>query len=463
MGMRCSIVIPCYNGAELTRACIASLLEQDLPPTEILIVDNGSSDETAQLGELDATVRVIGLASNRGFAGGVNAGLREAIGDTALILNNDTQASPNLLRELHQVLCSDSNIGACAPLSNHVKGEAHLAIGQFGKQPEQRVELTAELQNSATALQDTDTLAGLCLLLRKSTLHEIGWFDERFGHGNFEDDDFCLRLRLRGYRLVIAQRAFLFHEGHATFHSMGLNLKEEMARRLTQFHDKWQRHPAGLATLAAMQCNYRLAAEAAQQARRIAPAWLDADWHIGRHLESHGEPQRAMQHLRAYLDLCPEHVEAQLTLALAMMATGMHEAAKRQLHRTLQRHRPTPKQEAHVSQRLGQLAYEAGHYQQAAEHLRTAIALKPDSGELYNWLGLCELGDQQLTAAATSFQKSCELGYSLAHTNLGICHARLGQINDAMLCFAEAVALLPNNPVARANYEAGVAACSATC
>jgi Tfp pilus assembly protein PilF len=143
------------------------------------------------------------------------------------------------------------------------------------------------------------------------------------------------------------------------------------------------------------------------------------------------------------------------------MGTGMHEAATRQLHCTLRRHRPTSKQQAHVSQRLGQLAYQAGHYQQAAEHLRTAIALNPDSGELYNWLGLCELGEQQPTEAATSFQKSCELGYSLAHTNLGICHARLGQLKDAVLCFEEAVALLPNNPVARANYEAGVAACSA--
>ena len=456
--MRCSVVIPCHNSVELTRACIASLLQQDLRPTEILIVDNGSSDDTPKLFEQDAIVRVIRLPQNLGFAGGVNAGLREAIGETILIVNNDTLAASNLLSELHRVLNSDANIGACAPVSNHVKGDAYLPVGDFGRSSVQRHELANELQATAIPVQDVDNLAGLCLLLRATTQREIGWFDERFGHGNYEDDDYCLRLRLHGYRLVIARRAFLHHEGHATFRSLGLDLKEQIAQRLTQFGTKWQRHPAGLATLAAIHGNFQLAALAAEQARRTAPLWPDADWHIGRYHECHGDAALAVQHLRTYLRHSNEHVEARLTLATALLRDGHGRASRRLLEGTLRRHRVTQSQERRLLLRLGQLAYEAKQFAAAATHFRNALEVDANNGELLNWLGLCQLADHHLPLATETFQAACDADYALAHTNLGICHTRLGQLDAAVACFARAVELLPNDAVVRANYDAGIAA-----
>jgi len=459
--MPCSVVIPCHNGEELTRACIESLLSQTTPPSEILIADNASTDQTAQLGDVHPTVRVIPLPENLGFAGGVNAGLAEAASETVLILNNDTLAAENLIEELHQVLASDSRLGACAPVSNHVKGDAHLQVGDLGKDPTQRRELSESLRATEPLLQDADTLAGLCLLVRRSTLGEIGWFDTRFGHGNYEDDDFCLRLRLRGYRLAIARRAFLHHEGHATFRALGLDLKDQIQKRLTQFREKWQPYAAGLATVAAIHGNHALAAEAAQSARRQSPLWLDADWHIGRHQELEGDAATAIRHLRAFLRHCPEHVEARLSLALALMRAGQPEAGRRVLEQTIARHRPTPKQERQLLRRLGQLAYEAGQYTSAAAHFRTALETEPDSGELYNWLGLCEMAGGDLTAACDSFAAACEHGFGLGHTNLGICQSRLGQLDQAMQSFEKAVVLLPNDPIAQANYQAGAAALAA--
>lgn len=456
--MRCSVVIPCHNGVELTRACIASLIEQDTPPLEILVVDNNSSDGTADLGALAPCVRVIRLDSNRGFAGGVNQGLLQASGDTILIVNNDTQAATNLLTELHGVLDCDSNIGACAPVSNHVKGDAHLMIGEFGRDPNNRSALADELQATAPLLQDADTLAGLCLLIRKSTLNKIGLFDERFGHGNYEDDDYCLRLRLHGYRLAIARRAFLHHEGHATFRALGLDLKEQIAQRLEQFRDKWLNHPAGRATVAGIHGNYALAAQAAEQAQRHAPLWLDADWHIGRHHERNGCAQQAIVHLRAFLRLCPEHVEARLALATALIRAGRYVEGQHMIDSTVRRNRLTLEQESVMLQRLGQLAYSEGQYQQAAQHMRTALETKPGSGELQNWIGLCELASEDVAAAATAFEAACESGYAMAYTNLGICHTQLGRLDTAVQCFKKAIQELPDDPVARANYEAGIAA-----
>lgn len=459
--MNCSVVIPCHNGDELTRACILSLLGQSAPPAEILIVDNASTDATAELGSIDASVRVIGLPDNLGFAGGVNAGLAAAAGDTVLVLNNDTLAADNLLSELHDVLQSDARIGACAPVSNHVKGDALLHVGDFGRDPDQRRELSDSLRASEPRLQDADTLAGLCLLMRRSTLAEIGSFDTRFGHGNYEDDDFCLRLRLRGYRLAIARRAFLHHEGHATFRALGLDLKTEIQKRLAQFRDKWLPYSAGLATIAAIHNNHALAAQAAAEAQRQFPQWIDADLHIGRHQERAGDAAAAIRHLRAFLRRCPEHVEARLTLGLALVRDGQSSAGHRVVEETVKVHRPTPAQEEHLLRRLGQLTYEGGQFLAAASHFRTALATKPDSGELHNWLGLCELANEDVAAAAASFTAACDHGFAMGHTNLGVCQSRLGDLDSAMQSFEKAVELLPNDPIARANYQAGAAACAA--
>src|SRR5688572_4265304 len=119
--MQCTVVIPCHNGVELTRACIASLLQQRCgAPAEILLVDNGSTDATPELGALGGPVRVLRQGRNLGFAGGVNAGIRAATQPLVLVLNNDTQAAPDLLTVLAGALASDARLGAVAPVSNYV-------------------------------------------------------------------------------------------------------------------------------------------------------------------------------------------------------------------------------------------------------------------------------------------------------------------------------------------------------
>ena len=456
--MTCSVVIPCFNGAALTRACIESLLQQSEPVHEILVVDNASSDATAQLAdEFGAPVTVLRQPENRGFAGGVNAGIAVATGDEVLILNNDTLAAGNLVSELRRALRAAPDIGAAAPVSNCVKGEALLAVGHLGKEPAQRQQLAAALSEAPVA-QDVDTLAGLCLLLRRSTLAEVGVFDERFGHGNYEDDDLCLRLRLRGYRLVIARRAFLHHEGHATFRSMGLDLGEELRKRLQQFHAKWHRHPAGLATLASLYGDARLAAAAAEEALRRCPDWLDATLHLGRYHEREGDAEAAVTHLSAFLSRCPEHVGAMLQLGLALLRCGRREEGRAQLDRTVARHRLTPAQTLGVFERLGQLALGRGEHAAALQHFSDAATEAPEHAEAHHGCGLALLALDRVGEARDAFRRACELGHALAHTNLGICRHRLGDESGAMASFTRAVELLPEDPVARSNYEAGLAA-----
>ncbi len=456
MGMRCSVIIPCYNGMDLTRACVASLVSQTgAHDLEILLVDNGSTDGTHRLDTMHASVRVLRQPRNLGFAGGVNAGIRAARHPLLLVLNNDTQAAPNLLDELWRGLDSDPRIGAIAPVSNHVKGPAMLPVGNLGRDPAARTELAHELATAATAaIQDVDTLAGLCLLLRRTTLDAVGLFDERFGHGNFEDDDLCLRLRLHGYRLVIARRAFLHHEGHATFRAMGLELAEQIQQRRAQFVNKWQHDPAGRATIAAMYGDLAGAAAAATEAQQCWPKWPEADWHRARQFAATGEAARAATHFAAVLRTCPRHSEAALELALQQLVAGDTGAAQRALDWTLRHcHLGVPDQ-VRLLRRLGEHSHQQRRWAEALANFRAALELAPSDGALHNWLGLCQLEMGNLDAAIDALDTAIEHGFALAHTNRGICRHRRGELESALADFEQAVLLLPNDRIARSNHHA---------
>mgnify|MGYP001492405561 CR=1 FL=1 len=453
--MRCSVVIPCHGGADLTRRCVASLLAQaDTTPSEIVLVDNASRDRTRDLVTLDPRVRVITLAENRGFAGGVGAGIRASRGDHVLVLNNDTQAAANLLAELRRALHSSPSIGAVAPVSNHVKGPARVAVGALGSEAAGRVAIAATLAAQPIAMQDVDTLAGLCLLVRRSTFDRVGLFDERFGHGNFEDDDLCLRLRLHGLRLVIARRAFLHHEGHATFRALGLDLRTEIERRRAQFVAKWRRDPAGRAVVAALAGDLLGAAAAATDARRVWPDWPDADWHLARRDAALGDHAAAARRLQTLLQRCPLHSDAALALTEALLRSGDGTAGRAQAARTAMAFHLDVAQQVRLLTALGEHDYTQQRPAAAAAHFTAALELQPDDASLQNWLGLCHLDTGDLTAAERAFETAAAAGYALAHTNLGICHHRRGDDDGAERCFERAVELLPADGTARRNLAA---------
>lgn len=452
--MQCSVVIPCHNGAALTRKCIQSLLGQDGgPPLEIVLVDNASTDDTPTLVHLHPSIRLLPQPRNLGFGAGTNAGIRASRGEQVLLLNNDTQSAPNLLAEMQRVLASSSTIGAVAPVSNHVKGPARIPVGGMGQDAAGRREIAAALQHDV-AIQDVDNLAGLCLLLQRTTLDRVGCFDERFGHGNFEDDDLCLRLRLHGCRLVIARRAFLHHEGHATFRALGMDLPTEIDRRRRQFVDKWQTDPAGRATIAAMQADPPADAAAAAAARRIWPSWPDAHWQLARHCTSIGDHAGAAEQLRNLLRLCPRHSDAARALGLALLAQGDIDRGCAQLLHAAQAFHFDADQLAGMLLELGRHELRRGRSDTATAHFRAASELRPHDGGLHNWIGVSQLDRGDLVAAERAFRAAIGAGFALAHTNLGICLHRQGRCGEARGNFARAVELLPDDVTARGNLAA---------
>jgi GT2 family glycosyltransferase/glycosyltransferase involved in cell wall biosynthesis/tetratricopeptide (TPR) repeat protein/SAM-dependent methyltransferase len=234
-----SIVMLTHNQLPFTRMCVDSIRRFTDEPYELIVVDNASTDGTHAYLDALAGVQVITNETNRGFPAAANQGIRAAKGEHILLLNNDTVATTGWLRRLLDALHSDAQVGLAGPCSNCVSGEQQIPVSydddltgldgfawDWGKK-------------HSGVREGTDRLVGFCLLLRREVVDAIGLLDERFGQGCFEDDDFCRRALLTGYRAVIARDAFVHHFGGRTFIGTGVDFAGLMRRNERLYREKW--------------------------------------------------------------------------------------------------------------------------------------------------------------------------------------------------------------------------------
>jgi GT2 family glycosyltransferase len=153
---------------------------------------------------------------NRGFAGGNNDGIRAASGSVLLLLNNDTWVSEGWLTGLSASLREDCSIGLVGPVSNAVGNEQKIFTGG-GAPAEILAEGAAWVRHSRGDTFETERLGFFCVALRRETADTVGLLDEAFDLGFYEDDDYCLRVRKAGYRLVCREDVFVYHRGSSSF------------------------------------------------------------------------------------------------------------------------------------------------------------------------------------------------------------------------------------------------------
>jgi GT2 family glycosyltransferase/glycosyltransferase involved in cell wall biosynthesis len=238
-----SVIVLTFNNLDYTRLCLTSIYEKtDYPNYEVVVVDNASSDGTREfLQEFVKDKSNIHLSlnsANEGFARGNNIGATIASGDILVFLNNDTVITRDWLKGLVRYL-RNLDIGLVGPVTNWSGNETRIPVDYSTIK---EMDNFAERYTSEHAGKSFEIrmLPFLCVAMRRSLFEEVGPLDENFGIGMFEDDDYALRVKAKGYRVICAEDIFIHHWGKASFSIIDSEkvqrLFEENQRK---FESKW--------------------------------------------------------------------------------------------------------------------------------------------------------------------------------------------------------------------------------
>jgi N-acetylglucosaminyl-diphospho-decaprenol L-rhamnosyltransferase len=225
------IVIPVFNQLHYTKSCLESLNKFTDKSVKIIIIDNNSTDGTADYLARRKDIEVISNKDNRGCAGAWNQGAKAAFGaEWVAILNNDIIVSPGWLEALVD-LAEREKFDIISPAMR--EGEYNYEIAEYSK------EYVLKMSGALRA----GTANGVCFMVNSRVFKTIGFFDENFRIGQFEDTDFFRRARQAGFRLGITGSAFIHHFGSVTQKSMRGEKKAEppyVAENRAYYRRKWK-------------------------------------------------------------------------------------------------------------------------------------------------------------------------------------------------------------------------------
>ena len=239
-----SIIIPAFNQLCFSRLCLIALAGHTVPQFELIVVDNGSTDGTASylLGVQDHVrfpLKIVSNPKNLGFPAACNQGLREAIGDYLVLLNNDTVVTEGWLEQLIALADSSPTIGMTGPMSNYVSPPQLIEPISYGNLEEMHMFASTWRTTHRGEWFKTPKLSGFCVLIKRQAIDAIGLLDEHFGLGLFDDDDLAIRAARAGFSLAVARDAFVHHFGSRTFAGMGVDTQHLLAHNRALLERKW--------------------------------------------------------------------------------------------------------------------------------------------------------------------------------------------------------------------------------
>ena len=239
-----SIVAVSYNARERTQRCVEALRAAADPrhPTEILFVDNGSTDGSAEWLAEQRDLRLVRNSDNRGAPLARNQGLALARGRWIVVMDNDAMVTPGWLHRLLTHAQADARSGCVGPVSDRA---AHGQQVPFdgATDPASLAEFAEKWAAANTRRsRSQNILTSFCLLFRRELLDAIGGFDGQFSPWGFEDDDFTLRAALAGFRNRVALDVFVRHEHYGDAKKSAVH-EELLRRNWTRFAAKWAGKP----------------------------------------------------------------------------------------------------------------------------------------------------------------------------------------------------------------------------
>ncbi len=215
---KASVIVLAWNGIDYLKPCLNSVLAQDYTNLEVIVVDNGSTDGSAELvAQHCPQVRLIRNDRNLGFASGNNVGLLAATGDILVLLNQDTEVRPGWLAALVSTL-TDPTIGLVGCKLLYPNGTLQHAGGSLYGSRGESCHLGRHMPDDGRfdQLADSDFVTAAALAISRSALTAIGLLDEEFSPAYYEDTDWCYRARAAGFRVVYQPHAVALHHESTT-------------------------------------------------------------------------------------------------------------------------------------------------------------------------------------------------------------------------------------------------------
>lgn len=234
------ILIRGWENLELTERCIDSIaLNTQQPSYQITYVDNGSDDIRKFVAQyFYYGTQFILLPFNHGSVRAINLGLAMALFSPSkyiLLLDNDTEIPQGDTGWLQRMISyfDDEKVGAVGAVTDYVSGlqNADASLDIFQKSWKENE------QQGLDEPPEMPILVSFAMMLRKSAIQEVGFFDETFEPGNCEDYDYTLRLREAGYKCLVANSVWVHHHGSQTFQLF--NFQELLQMNMNKLIQKW--------------------------------------------------------------------------------------------------------------------------------------------------------------------------------------------------------------------------------
>jgi len=242
--MELSIVIVSWNVKELLEQCIRSIMNTVSNINyEIIIVDNASSDGTKEylvtIEEQYQNIKVIFNPKNLGFAAANNIGIKNSSGEYIILLNNDTIVTYGWINGLIKYFNMDPLIGMVGPVTNSIGNEARINV-DYKNLKDMDNFAYIYTNNNRWKYFEISVLAMFCIALSKNVIEKVGLLDEQYTVGMFEDDDYSLRVKRAGYKIICAEDVFIHHFGGASFNRLDTEEYQKVfEENKRKFENKW--------------------------------------------------------------------------------------------------------------------------------------------------------------------------------------------------------------------------------
>ncbi|MDR3470577.1 MAG: glycosyltransferase family 2 protein [Devosia sp.] len=252
----CDVVIVNYNAGPLLAECVGDLLDVTAPPLSIVVVDNGSADDSIGLLPVDPRLTVILNGENLGFAKACNVGARAGAAGTILFLNPDCRIDGSALERLQSVLLAEARTGMVGGLLLNPDGTEQAGgrrdiptpATAFGRAFNLRLlgryapRALADYSRDGDPLPDhpveVAAISGALMMVRREALQQVGFWDEGY-FLHVEDLDLCLSLTRAGWHILFVPDARAWHVKGASSRSRRVFVEWHKHRGMLRFYRKF--------------------------------------------------------------------------------------------------------------------------------------------------------------------------------------------------------------------------------